>query len=46
LAAISNDGCRIVFESDATNLVAADGNDSTDVSMRDVCVSPSIAEVT
>ena len=37
---ISNDGCRIVFESDATNLVNGDGNRSTDVFLRDRCANP------
>jgi Tol biopolymer transport system component len=37
---ISNDGCRIVFESDATNLVNGDGNHSTDVFLRDRCANP------
>jgi uncharacterized protein (TIGR03382 family) len=36
---VSNDGCRVVFESDSTNLVAADGNGSTDVFLRDRCAS-------
>jgi hypothetical protein len=37
---ISNDGCRIAFESDATNLVTGDGNHSTDVFLRNRCASP------
>ena len=37
---ISNDGCRIVFESDATNLVNGDGNHSTDIFLRDRCANP------
>lgn len=33
---ISNDGMRVAFESDATNLVAADTNGSTDTFVRDL----------
>jgi Tol biopolymer transport system component len=51
--AISADGRYVAFSSDATNLVADDGNDSTDVFVRDlqtntttrVSVSPSSGEV-
>ena len=35
-AAISGDGTRVGFESSATDLVAADGNGSTDVFVRDL----------
>ena len=38
---ISNDGCRVVFESDAANLVNGDANGVTDVFMRDRCATPS-----
>lgn len=34
---ISNDGCRVVFESDASNLVAGDSNGTTDVFVRNRC---------
>ena len=35
-AALSRDGRFVVFVSDATNLVAGDTNDSTDVFVRDL----------
>lgn len=38
--AISNDGCRVVYRSGSTNLVANDTNGSYDVFVRDRCVSP------
>lgn len=37
---ISDDGCRVVFESDSTNLVSGDANGTTDVFLRDRCASP------
>jgi Tol biopolymer transport system component len=37
---ISDDGCRVAFASDATNLVAGDANRATDVFVRDRCGTP------
>ncbi len=39
---ISNDGCRIVFESTASNLVATDSNADDDVFIRDRCSNPAV----
>ncbi|MEZ5115716.1 MAG: PKD domain-containing protein [Candidatus Nanopelagicales bacterium] len=37
---ISEDGCRVAFESDSPNLVPGDTNGTTDVFVRDRCASP------
>lgn len=34
---VSDDGCRVAFDSDASNLVEGDTNDATDVFVRDLC---------
>ena len=34
---ISNDGCKVAFESEASNLVADDTNSMADIFVRDVC---------
>lgn len=39
---ISNDGCRVVYESDSSNLVTQDTNESNDVFMLDRCVDQPI----
>ncbi len=41
-AAISADGNRVVFQSDATNLVSGDGNGATDVFLRDVAAGATV----
>lgn len=38
--AISDDGCRVVYESDASNLVNSDTNGANDVFMLDRCPNP------
>lgn len=38
--AVSDDGCRVVFESDSSNLVAGDANGTTDVFVRNRCAVP------
>ena len=38
--AISADGCKVVFESDATNLVSGDVNGRRDVFLRQRCTTP------
>lgn len=37
---ISDDGCRVVFESNANNLVAGDNNGTTNIFIRDRCAQP------
>lgn len=39
-ATISNDGCRVVFQSYSSNLVADDTNGLPDVFLRDRCITP------
>jgi Tol biopolymer transport system component len=34
---VSDDGCKVAFESDASNLVADDTNNLTDIFVRDMC---------
>ncbi len=41
--AISDDGCRVVYESDASNLVSNDSNGKSDVFMLDRCTNPAQA---
>ncbi len=36
---VSDDGCRVAYESDSSNLVANDTNGATDVFLRDRCAS-------